>query len=614
MSSTSWNWSWVKTETETAKASNSIKASGGTVFSFRQPFNGQVSAADLNAGFASAGNNISSLWGNWTAYTRPLIDSLPAGGRDQRWSTASGKGLPNKIDALKNGLQGTTLFVFNDASVDKAEGRYWHADDGRPKTIAESFEDVHTRISTTLLTGGSSDSVTDADVAALWYAIGNNYESISLTSVPTSLDARTGILESYKTQTNEDIYGVTAGYGYGFGTPLLYSLAENLDEILKLHNVASGWQEDPSGVSHASAGAVTLDDAYDGDGVGAGRTITADTGAVVINGSGTSTSALELVTNTGLINGLTIKDGTTTYFAASRNLVTIGKNGTGFLYTFKVDVAGPGGSLDIGAAAVAQNINIGNSTGAGSVNIVAGSNNINLNSTTVISDDTSFNFGTDKDAAFEWDTGQAGVDSLKLGLGSSRHLIICEKADISTDFGHGADTNPTLYIHSADATEVTQYLSTTHDQTNVLTMNGLGTSNENIDSFGGFIQTAYNPEPNGTVDKSEQLMIPLSLRDTETHVVSTAGHGMGMVSFMGMEANERAYAFFTFSTDDGGTTAVTLINSSNVTNGTGGANSLNVFGGANQITIENNMGETGTNNGQGVLWLLHQDTPEVGVA
>jgi len=254
-----WNWSWVATQDDTLKASNSTDQSGGTLYTYRAATRGQLSAAELSTSIDSISTNINQQWRLWRSYIRPILDSLPAGPRDQRWRP--GIGLPEKIDALSFGVQGTTLFVFNDATASNAYGRYWDTTQERPKTIAEAFEDIWDSISdlTTTSTTGSG-TYDDTDV---WYAIGNRYQNAALTSASSSLDARTGQLESNVNQLADDLYGASDGFGpWTFGVPLPHSLAENIDELLKLHNVAGGWQTDPSGISHSGIGGSSAPYAY----------------------------------------------------------------------------------------------------------------------------------------------------------------------------------------------------------------------------------------------------------------------------------------------------------------------------------------------------------------
>lgn len=58
-------------------------------------------------------------------------------------------------------------------------------------------------------------------------------------------------------------------------------------------------------------------------------------------------------------------------------------------------------------------------------------------------------------------------DTTFLGVNvNSNAILISEIADYNTDFAHALATNPTVFIQSADATDVTQWLSLSHDQTN----------------------------------------------------------------------------------------------------------------------------------------------------
>jgi hypothetical protein len=57
-------------------------------------------------------------------------------------------------------------------------------------------------------------------------------------------------------------------------------------------------------------------------------------------------------------------------------------------------------------------------------------------------------------------------DSFALFTGSiANSLLVAEHADRNTDFGHAQQVNPTLFIQSADATTIAQWVSLAHDQT-----------------------------------------------------------------------------------------------------------------------------------------------------
>jgi len=254
-SSTGFNWSWVSDITATKRESNVVRQGGGTIFSFRQASGGVISSSELSAFSKSVAQNLQDIRSDWRSYIRPVLNSLPAGDTDQRWSTAIGKGLPAKIDCFVYGVQGSTLFVFNDADATKADGRYWLTTDLRPKTIAEAFEDVYESINnvSTALTASSV-----VDLGPLWAAIGESYRDSGQVAQVGSLDTRVGTLETYVSQLNTDIYEPTT-YSYQIGTPLPYSIASMLDALLKEHTVTGGWGSNPSGVSHADIPAAAHD-------------------------------------------------------------------------------------------------------------------------------------------------------------------------------------------------------------------------------------------------------------------------------------------------------------------------------------------------------------------
>jgi len=208
--STQWNWSWVAAPDDTLKASDSFDQSGGTLYTYRAANRGQLDASDISTSIDSISTNINQQWRLWRIYIRPLLDSLPAGARDQRWRP--GTGLPPKIDALTYGIQGTTLFVFNDATSTNGYGKYWDTDDERPKTIAEAMEDIWESIAQI-----TADTATASlfDDSSLWYAIGDRYDDGTVSSAATSLDARVTTLEGAITHNTLDECYDQGGPGLG---------------------------------------------------------------------------------------------------------------------------------------------------------------------------------------------------------------------------------------------------------------------------------------------------------------------------------------------------------------------------------------------------------------
>ena len=109
-------------------------------------------------------------------------------------------------------------------------------------------------------------------------------------------------------------------------------------------------------------------------------------------------------------------------------------------------------------------------------------------------DDIQVTFGSSQDAIIEFDTAQTN-DCLMIGVDStSRSLIICDVADIATNFAIAVKTNPTLFIHSADKTTIADYISLTHDQTNGLVSTGAGNLVLGSASGAVYINESSNPD------------------------------------------------------------------------------------------------------------------------
>jgi hypothetical protein len=74
------------------------------------------------------------------------------------------------------------------------------------------------------------------------------------------------------------------------------------------------------------------------------------------------------------------------------------------------------------------------------------------------------NTSASPDCRMLWETADADAHYLNLVIGSvSRNFIISEDAGV--DWGHAAQTNPTIWIHSSDAADTADWLNLTHDQT-----------------------------------------------------------------------------------------------------------------------------------------------------
>jgi len=89
-------------------------------------------------------------------------------------------------------------------------------------------------------------------------------------------------------------------------------------------------------------------------------------------------------------------------------------------------------------------------------------------------DDIILVLGSGSDVRLNWETADADAHYFNIALTTaSRNMIISE--DINIDWTHAAQTNPTLWIQSADGTQVAQYISFTHNQTDAVITTGTGT-------------------------------------------------------------------------------------------------------------------------------------------
>jgi len=206
MSDYPFNWRWIL---DVGNSNNRMKKIPMSTSYRSSSLRGPNDANKFRSFQIEVQNDLAGMMGALNNSVRPILNSLPAGGADSRWS------LRSEIDCYEHGIQGATLFVFNSANSTLADGRYWNTEESRPYTIAEKIEDHDGRIAT--LESSASSSVTSAssiDLQDLWRAVGANYQSGSKTSWTNSLDARTSRLECHDSQTAPDLYGnarVTSG-------------------------------------------------------------------------------------------------------------------------------------------------------------------------------------------------------------------------------------------------------------------------------------------------------------------------------------------------------------------------------------------------------------------
>jgi hypothetical protein len=196
-----WNWTW---NTGGNTSSLRVREASSSLTSRALPSRGAYDIKKLASIHIETLSDIGKLFSQWNSIIQPVLDSLPAGGADRRWS------LREEIDAHTYGIDGSTLFVSNDASSSVADGRYWHTSESRPITIAEALENNTGRISSLestvagLGTGSGSGTYDDTD---LWDAVGWGYNPTGGTSASSSLDGRVGTTESRITHLGNDLWG-----------------------------------------------------------------------------------------------------------------------------------------------------------------------------------------------------------------------------------------------------------------------------------------------------------------------------------------------------------------------------------------------------------------------
>lgn len=91
-----------------------------------------------------------------------------------------------------------------------------------------------------------------------------------------------------------------------------------------------------------------------------------------------------------------------------------------------------------------------------------------------VEDDKGSYVGSSLDAGMLYSRDQTPDSMMLMVGGDSRTIVMCEKGDVTTDFGAPLATNPTFRGQSANAADPTEYWSITHNQTNPVADSGKG--------------------------------------------------------------------------------------------------------------------------------------------
>lgn len=191
-------------------------------------------------------------------------------------------------------------------------------------------------------------------------------------------------------------------------------------------------------------------------------------------------------------------------------------------------------------------------------------------------------FGSGTDAQIDWCTTPTSADDhqLRIGLGgataTNMALSLMDYSDRNTTVGY-ASTTPALLVHNND---VTKYVSLYHD----------GTDGVFATSSGGHIHTTRD----STATVVQQEFMPYEAADENSiNIVLSDSHGFGEVSAVNnVDSNTHVWARFRWVTDDGGTTAVELMESSPNVGTLGTDLYFNITGGTGTVTLYNRLGET----------------------
>lgn len=138
-------------------------------------------------------------------------------------------------------------------------------------------------------------------------------------------------------------------------------------------------------------------------------------------------------------------------------------------------------SLSLNFESVANTVGVTSSTGVTAITFSGFAlSSSSYTGSVIMTDNVGLSMGSGTDARLEFDTSE-GNDTLKLGLvcgsvNSSGYFLICESADINTNFGVGTPTDPHLRIQSSDATQTSDYIEFWHDQTDA----NIGVGNGNL--------------------------------------------------------------------------------------------------------------------------------------
>ena len=268
-------------------------------------------------------------------------------------------------------------------------------------------------------------------------------------------------------------------------------------------------------------------------------------GAGGIGGSGTVTSVSVVSANgfAGTVATATITPAIT--ISTTVNGILKG-NGTSLAAAVAgVDYVSSAG----GSANSVQYNNAGAFGGFGSYS--SGTTTLTMTDHILMRDNFNITFGTSNDSLIAWNTAQT-VDALYVGTATAQNTVVfAEIADYLFDFAHAAQTNPTIFVHSA-VQSTTQWLSLAHNQTNGVIEVG-GTGALDIKS-GGFDALTISAETFGSAFLTRVTPLArtgVDQRGADLFIMGgngTGNQGSGGISFLTAQAGASGSTPGTYTT------------------------------------------------------------------
>lgn len=153
-----------------------------------------------------------------------------------------------------------------------------------------------------------------------------------------------------------------------------------------------------------------------------------------------------------------------------------------------------------------------------------------FDNTIIVADGQRVDMGSSSDAVIQYNVNQT-PDTLLIGTSTdSESLLICQKGDRTTDFGHAQQTNPTIFLHSADATDTTQWMSFAHDQTDGVIDVGTGKIklNDQFEATSGSLSGSLSFTPGSAI--SMRYYSDDGFHIAAGNAVGTGNHAISIVS------------------------------------------------------------------------------------